>query len=294
MTTTEHRSGLNSAFAVPVTSHKNTISARHATVVDNAGLAWSCCDQSPYTALPTDLVDDYRWQLDIAATELFGPVLATTWEARGYRVTFGTRAEAEDFPLPDALYHAVWNDAASPAVPRPDRPPRRPGRHPPHLLLTTGAPMTTTTVNVNATERLRATLGKLSFGFLRHVAGRDRFMADAARWELARRAHEATRDRLLRPSFSNPVAAITLRSGDVLSERHGVMRLLVREVYTLPNSGRVLIAGSYLSLVTGEPESRWREMPLLAYDDTSLNLVTHDLSDVAPYAADLPETAVAR
>lgn len=83
------------------------------TVVDNPGLAWAECDQSPYDYLPTGLVDDYRRDLDLAATELLGPPLAAVWERCGYRVTFGTRTEAEDHPLPDALYHSVWDAAAS-------------------------------------------------------------------------------------------------------------------------------------------------------------------------------------
>lgn len=113
MTTSEQRSPLNRSFGVSVLSHVSTRLMRRPLVVDNSGIAWSYSDQSPYNALPSALVDDYRRDLDLAATELIGPVLANVWEQRGYAITFGTRDEAEAFPLADALYHSVWDEAAS-------------------------------------------------------------------------------------------------------------------------------------------------------------------------------------
>lgn len=113
MTTTERVAESIRAFALASVSHQAAVGVRRPAVVDNPGMAWAYSDQSPYSALRTDLVDDYRALLDLAATELIGPVLATVWEQRGYTVTFGTHDEVAAFPLDDALYHSVWDDAAS-------------------------------------------------------------------------------------------------------------------------------------------------------------------------------------
>lgn len=103
----EHRSSLL------LLSREDVNWAGQSEVVDNPGMAWAYSDQSPYLALSADLVSDYRALLDLAATELIGPALAATWERRGYAIRFGTRDEAEHHPLPDALYHSVWDEAAA-------------------------------------------------------------------------------------------------------------------------------------------------------------------------------------
>ena len=111
----EARSDDVRVFIVPIVSRVPRVSQGDGrrTVVDNPGMAWAYSDQSPYTALPAGLVEDYRFLLDLAATELIGPVLAACWEARGFTVAFGTRSETENYPLPDAVYHHVWDAAAS-------------------------------------------------------------------------------------------------------------------------------------------------------------------------------------
>lgn len=101
--------------------------------------------------------------------------------------------------------------------------------------------------------------------------------------ELARREHENLRRRLLNRLHTCPIPAGEIREGDVLSEHCGRMRLHVTAVHTLTASGRVLITGKYLRLDNGTPFGDTVELPLLDQADTTLNLVTHNVTDLQPY-----------
>jgi hypothetical protein len=143
------------------------------------------------------------------------------------------------------------------------------------------------TLTAIPTDRQRQVLVRFSRQFLHDRAQQPGHrLHAAARWELDRRDHELRRHDLLYAGYRHPIAARDIRDGDVLSQG-GLMRALVRAAYTLPSGQRVL-GVSYLNLDTGEPETRVRELPVLAADDTSLHLVTRTLPDLAPYAAPMP------
>lgn len=146
--------------------------------------------------------------------------------------------------------------------------------------------MTVTTINPHDTERAKTALARFSPELLRLVAAGNRPMSARARWELARRAHDTNRKRLLSPAHTNPTAAGNFQVGDVISEG-GLMRALVREAYTTL-SGKVILGVSFLDRTTGTPEQQIRQLSVMDPHNTTLHLVTRDLADVAPYAVELP------
>lgn len=141
--------------------------------------------------------------------------------------------------------------------------------------------------DMNVADRAKQALAKFSPGFLARCAARPIARAPQCRWELDRRAHEDSREHLLSPAHRNPVAAGTIKPGDVISEGRG-MRALVREAYTL-TSGKVVLGISWMSVVTGVPEEQTHQLPVLNGTDRSLHLVCHGLSEVSPYAVPMPE-----
>lgn len=152
--------------------------------------------------------------------------------------------------------------------------------------------MTPTTDNRDMTARAahtRRALANFGDGFLEQIVTRGTALrAPQCAWEQNRRRHETHREALLSPAYRNPIPARDIREGDVISEGCG-MRALVRHTYRMPDSGRVVLGISYLSVVTGTPDTHTVQHPVLAGTDTSLHLVTRDPADVAPYAVPLPE-----
>jgi len=87
------------------------------TVRDNASYAWRNSNQSCLTALPDDLVHDYRELLDTTAVAVMdGPTgaLVQAWRAMGYIMLDCTEAAMGklDRHVPDAIYHQAWDRAA--------------------------------------------------------------------------------------------------------------------------------------------------------------------------------------
>lgn len=91
----------------------NTVVGGRDVAVDNPAMAWANSNQSAYSYLDSEFVADYRAVLDAAAVALFGPVLTVVWARHGYTAVFASAVEVETGPLPDALYHRVWDQAAA-------------------------------------------------------------------------------------------------------------------------------------------------------------------------------------
>lgn len=130
-------------------------------------------------------------------------------------------------------------------------------------------------------------LSRISDGFLYRASRTtkpDSNLGRAVRAELKRREQRRAREQYFScGATTTPTNARDLKPGNVITTGPGVVRMVVRDVYRLAQSGRMLVTFSYVSLVTGEVEDTIRELPLMAQTD-ACHVVSTKLPDFSALA----------
>jgi hypothetical protein len=102
--------------------------------------------------------------------------------------------------------------------------------------------------------------------------------------ELERRALVAARNAYFSRNVpTKPIAAGDLTQGNVITEGRGGVRMVIRDVYRLPQSDRVLVAFSYTNLSNGEVDEVVHELPVMA-SDREVRLVRESVPDFTALA----------
>lgn len=138
-----------------------------------------------------------------------------------------------------------------------------------------------------AAPRQNINLSRISDGFLYRASRTTKPGSDlgrAVRAELERREQRRAREQYFSCGApTTPTNARDLKPGHVITTGPGVVRMVVRDVYRLAQSGRMLVTFSYVSLVTGEVEDTIRELPLMAQTD-ACHVVSTKLPDFSALA----------
>jgi hypothetical protein len=126
---------------------------------------------------------------------------------------------------------------------------------------------------------------RLSIDFLQRAAANTRFTHQAAAIaELERRDLVEQRRAYFSPAApTTAVDARDLSVGNVITYGRGWVRMVIRDVYRLPQSDRVLVAFSYTNLSDGEVDEVVHELPVMA-GDREVRLVRESVPDFTALA----------